>query len=97
MRFHRVESPTQSESDAALQEATGEMCRRVARLGAWPKVKAYVGPLPPGVRGVEFETEVAPDFGGPPGQAFWSGPRRGVVVEGDYAKIKVRVRKNTQR
>lgn len=97
MRYYRVESPTQTAADAAQQEKTGEIWGRVPRRGAWPKVKAYVGRLPIGVRGLEFETDVAPDVGCPPGHAFWSGPRAGVVIDGDYAKIKVRVMKNAQR
>ena len=97
MRFHRVESPTQTEKDAATQEQSGELWGRTPRAGAWPKVKAYVGRLPTGVRGVEFETEVEPDAGCPPGIALWTGPRAGVAVEGEYAKIQIRVTSNTQR
>lgn len=96
MRYHRVESPTQTAANAAQQERTREIWGQIPRGGAWPKVKAYVGRLPPGIRGIEFETDVTPDAGCPPGQAFWSGPRAGVVIEGDYVKIKVRVTKNTQ-
>jgi len=97
MPFHRIESPTQSVADAARQEATGEIWGRAPRWGFRPKVKAFQGPIPTGMRGIEFETEIAPDTGCPPGLALWSGPRVGVVVEGDYARIKVRVTKNTQR
>ena len=97
MSFHRIESPTQTIADAARQEATGEVWGRPPRWGFQPKVKAFRGGLPLGLRGIEFETEVAPDSGCPPGLALWSGPRAGVVVEDDYARIKVRVTKNTQR
>ena len=41
-----------------------------------PKVKAYVGPLPPSRRGIEFTTDVLPDKNCPPTHAYWSGPRR---------------------
>jgi len=95
--YHRVASPTQTPADAAEQERANEIWGQVARGGAWPKVKAYIGALPTSADGVEFETDIPPDAGCPPGQAFWSGPRSGVVVEGDYAKIKVRVTKNTQK
>jgi hypothetical protein len=56
-------------------------------------VKAYAGPLPEGARGIEFETEVAPDRGHVPGQPSWSAapPRAGIVFDGTWAKIKVRV------
>jgi len=97
MPYHRVESSTQTVADAARQESTGEIWGRPPRWGFQPKVKAFRGPLPRGTRGVEFETEIAPDRGCPPGLALWSGPRAGVVVEDDYARIKVRVTKNTQR
>jgi hypothetical protein len=59
-------------------------------------VKAFKGPLPLGVRGIEFTTEVAPDQNCPPGMAYWSGPRAGVIVEGGRARISVVVVKNTQ-
>jgi hypothetical protein len=97
MPYHRIESPTQTVADAARQEATGEVWGRSPRWGFKPKVKAFVGSLPRGARGVEFETDVAPDRGCPPGLALWSGPRAGVAVEDDYARIKVRVTRNTQR
>jgi len=61
-----------------------------------PAVQAYTGPLPRGRRGIEFSTDIEPDSGSPPGQAYWRGPRVGVKVEGDFAKIKIRVIKNTQ-
>jgi hypothetical protein len=97
MRYHRIRSPTQTTDDAGRQEATAEIWGKEARGGNRPKVKAYVGPLPEGSSGIEFETDVAPDRGCPPGQAYWSGPRPGVVVDGDYAKISVTVTRNTQR
>jgi hypothetical protein len=42
-----------------------------------PSVDAYVGPLPDGADGIEFETEIEADVGLPPGRARWTGPRRG--------------------
>jgi hypothetical protein len=90
MLYHRVRSPTQTAEDARRQKASREIWGREARGGNRPKVKAYVGPLPEGLSGIEFETDLPPDRGCPPGHAYWSGPRSGVVVEGDYAKIKVK-------
>ncbi len=73
MPYHRVQSPTQTVRDARRQEEAGEIWGREARGGNRPKVKAYVGPLPNRVSGIEFETDVPPDRGCPPGQAYWSG------------------------
>jgi hypothetical protein len=95
--YHRLETPTQTPEDAAKQEASGEIWGRPARGGAFPKVKAYTGPLPPGARGIEFTTDVPPDANCPPHVPTWRGEREGVICEGDYAKIKARVTKNTQR
>lgn len=54
-----------------------------------PKVKAYVGKIPPDKAGIEFTTDVPPDPNTPPHLATWSGDRPGVRTEGDYAKLKV--------
>jgi hypothetical protein len=75
---------------------SGEVWGAQARGSEIPKVKAFVGPLPPRRRGIEFTTDVWPDAACPPGQAFWSGPRDGVVVSGRHARIKVVVTKNAQ-
>jgi hypothetical protein len=63
---------------------------------ARPSVDAYVGRLPNGVRGIEFDTEIEPDAGLPPGRARWTGPRTGVEIRGDWATIKGTITKNTQ-
>jgi hypothetical protein len=54
-----------------------------------PKVKAFTGRLPAHQLGFEFQTIVPPDQNIPPGVAYWSGPRLGVVVEEKWAKIRV--------
>jgi len=36
---------------------------------------------------VEFFTDVEPSPGSPPGKARWLGPRDGVEVDGEWAKI----------
>lgn len=95
--YHRVESPTQTTEVARRQERAGEIWGKAPRWSGIAKVKAYTGPLPEGKAGIEFATEVPPDLGCPPGQAHWSGPREGVIVDGDYAKIRVRINRNTQR
>jgi hypothetical protein len=38
---------------------------------------------------VRFTTDVAPDPNTPSHLAFWSGPRPGVLIENNYAKINV--------
>jgi hypothetical protein len=100
--YHRRESPSQSASVAALQERTGEIWGSYDRdlvggRSPFPSVDAYTGPLPLGVRGVEFTADVPPDRNTPLWLARWTGARDGVIVEGDYAKIKVTVTRNTQR
>jgi hypothetical protein len=89
--YHRLESPTQTAGDAQMQQASQEIWGKAPRNGLQPAVQAYTGPLPPGAQGVEFETDIPPDPGCPPGQAYWRGPRDGVQVDQDYAKIKVRI------
>jgi len=85
--FHRLESPTQTPEDAAQQVSSGEVWGRAPRGSDIPKVQAYEGPLPEGARGIEFTTDVTPDPYGIPGQPEWSGPRPGVRVEDEFAKI----------
>jgi len=94
--YHRVESPTQTQTDAMAQQKSGELWGFPARGSDVPKVKAYAGPLPAEMRGIEFSTEVPPDTSCPPGYALWSGPRAGVIVEGNRAKIRIEVLRNAQ-
>jgi hypothetical protein len=95
--YYRLESPSQTPEIARVQEATGEIWGKAPRGSTIPAVQAYTGPLPEGARGIEFTAEVEPDPLSPPGQAYWRGPRPGVIVEGDNAKIRVTVTRNTQR
>jgi hypothetical protein len=96
--YHRLENErTQTVEDARLQEASGELWGHVPRYGYLdPVVQAYDGPLPQDARGIEFTTDVEPEPNSAPGRADWRGPRPGVVVEDDTAKIRIRVTKNTQ-
>jgi RHS repeat-associated protein len=87
--YHRLESPSQPPEVARQQVESGEVWGRPPRGSDIPKVQAYDGPLPAGRRGIEFTTDVPPDPRGIPGQPTWAGPRPGVRVEGDFAKIKV--------
>jgi hypothetical protein len=99
--YHRKQSPSQTPSVAAEQQRSGEIWgsrNRAVSGGESPflSVDAYVGPLGKGEKGIEFTTDVPPDGKTPPNQARWTGPRDGVIVEGEYAKIKVKVTRNTQ-
>jgi len=100
--YHRVESPSQSPEIASLQESSGEIWGTFNRdmmggRSGSPSVDAYVGPLRTGARGVEFVTDVPPDRHTPPWLARWTGPRDGVIIDGEFAKLRVMVTKNTQR
>jgi hypothetical protein len=100
--YHRRETSTQTPEVARQQEASGEIwgsCNRDQMGGrsSVPSVDAYVGPLIGPQRGVEFETDVPPDRETPPWLARWTGPRPGVRIEGEYAKIRAVVTRNTQR
>jgi hypothetical protein len=92
--FYRPDPPHIVRRIVESGELWGMSPRNVFRSDT-PKVKAYSGHLPSGIVGFEFETEVEPDRGCVPGKPTWSnGPKRkGIVVEGEYAKIKVTVLK----
>ena len=94
--FHRLRSPTQSDATAKLQVQSQEIWGRPRRGSDIPQVQSYVGPLPPGERGIEFYTHVPPDRDVAPGQARWTGPRPGVTILDDFARISVVITKNTQ-
>jgi hypothetical protein len=98
--YHRLETSTQTRHTAALQQASGEIWgtydRTAGGRSPFPSVDAFVGALPAGAKGVEFSSDVPPDRNSPPRLARWTGPRDGVIVEGDYAKIKVTITRNTQ-
>lgn len=81
--YHRLESPTQTRADALRQEVTLRVCGRTARFGLTPCVKAYVGALPPGDRGIEFTTALSPQPGTVPHLALWYSGAGGVVSEAD--------------
>jgi hypothetical protein len=99
--YHRRESPTQTSADAARQVQSQEIWGTHNRdmMGGrspMPSVDAFVGPLPAGTRGIEFETDVAPDPSTPPWHARWTGPREGVRIQADYARIAVRITRVTR-
>lgn len=95
--YHRLASSTQTSGHAAVQERSGELWGRTDRSGHQPSVVAYIGRLPSGARGIEFTTPTPPDPGTPPFLARWTGPRPGVIVDDEYAKIHITVTVNAQR
>lgn len=96
--FYRKQSPTQTPDDAANQEKSGEIWGRGPAAGLAPQVQAYVGPLPRGIAGIEFYTDLPPDPGGPPRRVSWSGEprRRDVRTAGGFAIIDCVITANTQ-
>ena len=91
--YHRLASPTQTDSDAVLQMASGEIWGQPSFWSNRPTVKSYAGPLPQDRAGIEFRISVPPDPGGAPGRPKWSGPRSGVEVAEGFAKLKCIVTK----
>jgi hypothetical protein len=93
MLYHRLHSPTQTNEVAKLQEQSMQILGLPARGSDIPTVKAYVGPLPKGSRGVEFYCDIDPENGSPPGKAYWYLSSPGVIlhVDGDkeFAMINV--------
>lgn len=70
--FHRESSPTQTFHDVLLQIHSREIWGRVKFGGQGGlSVAAFPGALPPGVDGIEFETDVPCDSPGTP-IAVWS-------------------------
>ena len=73
------------------QKASKEVWGRANRGSFHPSVDAYRGNLPVNRIGIEFYTDVEPSPGSPPGKARWLGPRPGVRIEGEWAKIAVNI------
>ena len=88
--YHRAGGTTQTDDDAKLILASGELHGHEGRYEP-VKVRAYRGPLPAAMWGIEFTTSVPPDRTALPSRPTWTGPRPGVKVEGDVAKISVTV------
>jgi hypothetical protein len=111
--YHRLESPTQDASVAGQQESSSEIWGRAPTntfAGSAPKVQAYMGRLPDGAKGVEFVTDHPVDPGTPPGYGTWSAAAgapnppadddataTALRVDGEFAKLRVKVIRNTQR
>lgn len=90
--YHRLASPSQTLADIEKQVQSLEIWGRPSRnlyQSNIPKVKAFIGKLPKGSKGIEFKTNVPPDPQTPPNWAIWSGDRPGVKTEDGYAKLKI--------
>jgi hypothetical protein len=95
--YYRVgDSPDVVRKIVETGELWGKSPRNIFQSNI-PKVKAYRGELPPGISGIQFETEIPPDRGSVPDKPTWSAipTRHGIRVDGDFAKIKVHVVKET--
>ena len=77
-----------------MQES-GELWGKIPRGGMEPVVQAFAGPLGDKV-GVEFYSSVEPYRDTPPSIAEWRPGYEGVRVEGEFAKIPIRVVCNSQ-
>jgi hypothetical protein len=76
-RSHR--NPAENELISASGEIWGKP-RGNFFAGVVPCVKAWAGPLPEGIVGIEFYTTVPPDPFSPPNWPEWSEGSRGVVI-----------------
>jgi hypothetical protein len=90
--FYRTGS-TQDDGTTRLQQTSGEIWGKPDRGSNFPSVDAWAGALPGSKPGIEFYTDVEPSPGTPPHWARWRGPRAGVRIEGDWAKIRVNITK----
>jgi hypothetical protein len=78
--FHRRThvNPSENQKVAASGMVWGRP-RGNMYAGLYPAVKAWLGPLPEGIVGFEFYTNVEPDPGRAPDWPQWSEGRPGVV------------------
>lgn len=79
--FHRRTNvdPSENEKVASSGEVWGRPPGNIY-AGRYPAVKAWRGPLPEGIVGFEFFTDVEPDRGCAPDWPRWSEGSPGVIV-----------------
>jgi len=82
--------PEENDAICSSNEIWGRR-RRNFYAGLFPAVKAWAGPLPADVVGVEFYTDVPPDPSSVPGWPEWTQGQPGVIVidEGELVAIPV--------
>lgn len=94
--FHRrtQSDPSENEKVARSGEVWGRP-RGNIYAGKYPSVKAWSGPLPEGIVGFEFYTDVEPDQGSAPGWPQWWEGQLGVrsLDRGELVAISVIVTK----
>lgn len=89
--YHRFADRSEMERVARSGELWGEPPRNIYQSSI-PCVKAYAGPLKGYGDGYDFQTEVAPRYSSQ-FERRWVAGMPGVVVEGSFAKIPVRITK----
>ena len=95
--YHRVETRTQTKLVADKQERSSEIWGQSTQVSYIPAVRAYRGPLPANVRGIEFTTNIAPHPNNHPTEVRWLITTPGVVNRTNgFVAISVVVTKNTQ-
>jgi len=90
--FHRrtYVDPAENAKVSASGQIWGKP-RRNIYAGSKAAVKAWEGPLPEGVVGIEFFTDVPPDPGQAPGWPQWSEGHPGVIVLEPYELVAISV------
>jgi hypothetical protein len=75
--YHRLENPyTQTRADASKQKGSGQLWGSSGNFGAYPCVRAYLGPLKPNDHGIEFTTTIPHDSRySTPSEAQWYYPQ----------------------
>ena len=89
VHYYRVQSKADNELVAMTGKLAGRPPRNISQ-SMFPKVKAFIGELGDQT-GIEFLTDVEPDEGCPPGQAYWSEGRPGVEVLEEYELVAIPV------
>lgn len=81
-QYHRkANSRTQNISTTKKQFRSGELWGQPHRRGGmFPSVKAYVGPLPDGQEGIEFEVDIEPVRISLQGVVCWRPPEHSDVL-----------------
>jgi hypothetical protein len=97
--YHRLQSRVLNEKMEQSGIVGGKPARNIY-AGSRPKVKAYVGELPPRSTGIEFFSQIPPDERTPPRIAVWSRGSAGVIELGtdpsdgqEMIGIRVRITK----
>lgn len=92
--YHRLASSTQRLDVAFHQTHSKEVWGTGAFLTGIASVKAYLGPLPAGDDGIEFETDIPPTPGTSPlAVAYWYQGHAQAAAKSRFVMIPVGMRK----